>query len=57
MGSILYSKRHKGVIGRNRKTRPKSFKSEELAEKYAKENNLKDYKIETTFYGKIVLKK
>jgi len=32
--------------GRNRKSRPKTFKTMEAAQNYAKENNLKDFKIE-----------
>jgi hypothetical protein len=56
MSSILYSKRHDPSIGRGRKKRAKSFKTEELAKEYAKKNNITDYKIVVSFKGKISLK-
>lgn len=45
MGSILYSKRHKPRIGRGRATRPKTFKTEDAAKNYAKENKIEGAKI------------
>lgn len=46
MGSTFYHKRYQPPIGRNRKRRPKSFKTEEQARKYAEELGVEDYKIE-----------
>ena len=46
MGSVLYSKRHDPSSGRNRKTRPKTFKTEEKAKEFAEKNKIKDYRIE-----------
>ncbi|MFW6013723.1 MAG: hypothetical protein ACOCZ6_01540 [Nanoarchaeota archaeon] len=37
MGSTFYSKRYKPRLGRRRKRRPKTFKTEEQAKKYAEE--------------------
>ncbi|MDP6647859.1 MAG: hypothetical protein QGH34_00500 [Candidatus Woesearchaeota archaeon] len=34
-----------GVRGRNRKKRPKTFKSEEAAKKYAEAKSIKNYKL------------
>lgn len=40
------------VHGRNRATRPKTFKSEESAKKYAESKGLKDYKLVDLFQNK-----
>ncbi len=45
MGSTFFSKRFRPYFN-TRKSRPKTFKSEEAAKKYAEEHNLKDYEIE-----------
>jgi hypothetical protein len=34
-----------GIRGRNRKTKPKTFKSEEKAKKYAESKGIKEYKL------------
>ncbi|MFW5991291.1 MAG: hypothetical protein ACOCQX_03600 [Candidatus Nanoarchaeia archaeon] len=46
MGSTFYSKRYIWNKARNRKKRPKTFKSEDKAKSYAKKEGLKDFKIE-----------
>lgn len=46
MGSVFYSKRYKWENSRNRKRRPKTFKTEEIAKQYVEERGLQDYKIE-----------
>lgn len=46
MGSTLYSNRYNPKFGRNRKVRPKTFKSEEAAKKYAEEAKISDYTVE-----------
>jgi hypothetical protein len=34
-----------GLTGRSRKTRPKTFKTEDAAKKYAESKGIKDYKL------------
>ena len=46
MGSTFYSKRYRPHLGRRRQRRPKTFKTEEQAAKYAKEIGAKDTAIE-----------
>ncbi|MFW6449882.1 MAG: hypothetical protein ACOCZ6_02410 [Nanoarchaeota archaeon] len=46
MGSTFYSKRYIRNKARNRKKRPKTFKSEDKAKSYAEKEGLKDFKIE-----------
>ncbi len=46
MGSTFYSKRYTARTDRGRKKRPKTFKTEEQAKKFAQEQGLKEYKIE-----------
>lgn len=55
MGSILFSKRYKPEFGRNRKKRPKSFKTEEKAKEYAKKQGIKDFKIKQLSESKYVI--
>ena len=43
--SISHKKDRLKHRGRDRKARPKTFKSEEAAKKYAEANNIKDYKL------------
>ena len=46
MGTILWSKRHDAVLGRNRAKRPKTFKTEESAITWAKKHNVAKYHVE-----------
>lgn len=46
MGSVFYSKRYNWETSRNRKKRPKTFKTEDKAKDYAKEMGLKDFTVE-----------
>ena len=43
MGSTFYRNRLQEKAGRGRKTRPKTFSSEDLAKKWAEEHNLEKY--------------
>ncbi len=43
MGSRLYAQRIKGKKRRPIGSKPKAFRTEESANKWAKENNIKDY--------------
>ena len=45
MGSTLYSKRFDWTNGRDRKKRPKSFKSEDAAKKWAEANKISKYEL------------
>ncbi len=45
MSSLLYSKRHNSRLGRNRRKRPKTYRTEEAAKKAAKEKGLKVEKL------------
>lgn len=50
MGSTFFNKRifavrHKPKYGRDRAKRPKTFKSEEAAKKWAEENKIAKYKL------------
>ncbi|MGM5483125.1 MAG: hypothetical protein ACQESF_06690 [Nanobdellota archaeon] len=46
MGSVFYSKRYNWKVGRGRKKRPRTFKTEDKAKAYAKEQGLKDINIQ-----------
>ena len=43
MSNRLYSNRMRIKKGDSKRTKPKAFKSEESANKWAKENNIKNY--------------
>ena len=43
MGSTLYKERYLQRLGRDRKKRPKTFKSAELAKAWAEANGIKSY--------------
>lgn len=45
MGSRLYKERIKIKRRKPKGSKPKAFKSEESANKWAKEHNIKDYKL------------
>jgi hypothetical protein len=45
MGSTLYSKRFVWTEGRNRKKRPKTFKTEQAAKKWAEANKISSYEL------------
>jgi len=45
MGSRLYAQRIKEKYKKPAGAKPKAFKSEESADKWAKEHNIKDYKL------------
>jgi hypothetical protein len=45
MGSTLYKERYKQRLGRDRKKRPKTFKSAELAKAWAERNKVKSYEL------------
>jgi|SaaInlStandDraft_6_1057023.scaffolds.fasta_scaffold283178_2 hypothetical protein len=45
MGSRLFSNRYKYKLGRDRASRPKTFKTEEAAKQYAEANKIKKYEI------------
>ncbi len=48
MGSTLYTYRWKPKEGRNRKKRPKSFKTEAATKAWAERNKIKDYVIKNS---------
>ena len=48
MGSTLYSKRWKWVDSRIRNKRPKTFKTEESAKKWAELHNIKGYELKNS---------
>ncbi len=57
MGSTYFKKRvfktkRKPKYGRDRKKRPRTFKSEESAKKWAEANKIKDYKLVDLKEGK-----
>mgnify|MGYP003972230423 CR=1 FL=1 len=45
MGGTFYSKRYDPNTKRNRKTRPKTFKTAQAAEKWAQEQKLTKYSV------------
>jgi hypothetical protein len=45
MSSTLFSKRHDPHFGRNRKARPKTFRTEEAAKKWAESQKCQKYEI------------
>lgn len=52
MSNRLFSNRIKKKKGDSKRTSPKAFKSEEAANKWAKNNNIKDYKLRNLKEGK-----
>jgi len=56
MGSTFYSKRYRPHLGRRRQRRPKTFKTEEQATKYAKEIGVNDNAIEMLHENKYRVK-
>ena len=45
MGSRLFSNRYNYTVGRDRTSRPKTFKTEEAAKAYAEANKIKKYEL------------
>lgn len=51
MGGTFYSKRYDPISTRNRKTRPKTFKSADAAKKWAEEQKLTKFVVKEKIYS------
>ena len=51
MGGIFYSKRYDPITSRNRKIRPKTFKSADAAKKWAEEQKLNKFVVKEKIYS------